>query len=357
MDTIKIKFINTDLMNHFGAVAEVPYDWGMKRISKGHAILYQPQKNTYTPLYFASPQKIVSPKTSAVMGLRKYPEIVWVQDNNIMGGAELSSRQVINVGRRLGFEIHVLTPQNFDFSILRNAKLLILNNIFTFNSTQMVEIKRAIFEFQIPYIKYEHDMREAYDNRLSFSRRLFKHSKLNMFISPLHLQEYQTKIYDMSPSYTFPLAIDVDRFKPNPKIKRDIKKVVHTSGNLHNKGLVSLFAMTKQRKDLRFEIYVGDNNLIAQMFAKAKNVRLMPRIDNDKMPDVYSGAGYLVHLPTGAWAGERVVLEAALCGCKLIINDNVGHKSWGWDLEDIGALRDKLKVAPYDFWHRVEEVM
>lgn len=358
MEKIQVRLKDKDLVNRLGATPVVPYPWAMERIREGLAEIYQSPKEhkpIETPCFVAS---VTAPVTQvAPTVIKKRPEIVWVQDYNIMGGAELSSRQVINVGKRLGFDIHVLTPQGFNLGILRNAKLLIINNIWTFDSTQMIEIKRAIFEFRVPYIKYEHDMREIYDSRLSFSRRLFKHSKMNIFISPLHLQEYQKKIYDMSPPYTFPLAIDVDRFKPNPKIKRDMKKVVHASGNLHNKGAVTLLSMTKHRKDMKFEIYIGDNNLIAQMFAKVKNVVIKTRVDNDEMPNIYSSAGYLVHVPPAVWAGERVVLEAALCGCKLIINDNVGHKSWGWDLEDIDALRAKLKVAPYDFWRKVEKVM
>jgi len=365
METVQIRLTDRDLADRFGPYPTVPYGWAMKRVKEGRAEFYNPppkkpsgnghKKPAHLLIPTIQEQPVVAVTETKI--LRSYPEIAWLQDANIMGGAELSSQQVINIGEKLGFDIYTLTPQNFDLGILRNAKLLIINNIWTFNITQMVEIKRAVFEFQVPYIKYEHDMRELYSERLSFSRRLFKHSKMNVFISPLHLQEYQNKIYDMRPSYTFPLAIDVDKFKPNPKIKRDMKRVVHTSGNLHNKGHQKLLAMTKQRPDMKFEIFVGENKLITQMFAGQKNVKLRKRLDIDKMPDVYSGAGYLVHLPIGIWAGERVVLEAALCGCKLIINDNVGHKSWGWDFDDTEALRAKLRQAPYGFWGEVEGIL
>lgn len=359
MQKVKIKFNHADLRQMFGAVAEFPYDMAMDKIAKGQATLYHPPqpipanvKGQGKPLQ--RPQQNIN--TSKIKVIRP-PEIVWVQDANIMGGAELSSHQVITIGERLGFNIQLLTPQSFNLGLLRNAKLLILNNIWSFDASQMVEIKRAIFEFQVPYVKYEHDMREViYEDRLSFSRRLFKNSKMNVFLSPLHLQEYQKKIYEMSPCITLPLAIDVDKFIPNPKIKRDMNKTVHTSGNLHNKGAMPLLAMTKQHPEMKFDIFVGDNNQVSQLFAQQKNVRLMPRTDNDKMADVYSGAGYVAHAPTDVWAGERVVLEAALCGCKLILNDNVGHKSWGWDLRDTQALRKTLRQAPYTFWQHIEKL-
>lgn len=361
MPKVKVKFHHADLRQMFGAIAELPYDMAMQRIAKGQASLYHPpqefpaNENKQDKLVCQQPQQNVNIAKTKVI---RFPEIVWVQDANIMGGAELSSNQVISVGKKLGFDIQMVTPQSFELGLLRNAKLLILNNIWSFNPSQMVELKRAIFEFQRPYVKYEHDMREViYDDRLSFSRRLFRNSKLNVFLSPLHLQEYQNKIYEMSTCVTLPLAIDVDKFNPNPKIKRNMKKTVHASGNLHNKGAMTLLAMTKHHPEVQFDIFAGDNRQVEQLFAQQKNVRLMPRMENHEMADVYSGAGYVVHLPPDVWAGERVVLEAALCGCKLITNDNVGHKSWGWDLEDTDSLRETLIQAPYEFWREVEKVL
>lgn len=351
---IQVRLKNKDLIGRMGLNPLVPYDWAMQRISEGLAEIYQKPRSV-KPM--AHSQQVAAQEPVGKSSLRAYPEIAWIQDNNIEGGAELSGKQVIRIGESLGFDIHVVTPQNFNFAIIRKAKLLIINNIWTFNPTQMIEIKRAIFEFQVPYVRYEHDMRELYDSRLSFSRGLFKHSKLNVFISPLHIQEYQKKIFDMAPSVVYPLAIDVDKFKPNPSIKRNMKKAVHASGNLHNKGAVNLLSMVKQRRDMQFIIFTGDNKIINQMFAGQKNVRLRQRISNEEMADVYTGAGYLVHVPTGIWAGERVVLEAALCGCKLMINDNVGHKSWNWDFENVEVLRVKLRAAPYDFWRKIGEVM
>lgn len=352
-DKVKIRLTHPDLINRFGITPTVPYSWAMEKIKNGHAVLFRP----------SDPPKVsqsnpVSPAQHIIThNPQKSYEIVWVQDYNFIGGAELSSQLVIDVGKDLGFDICMITPQNFDLRTLRRAKLLILNNIFTFTGTQMAELKRTIFEFQVPYVKYEHDMRETYPERLSFSRRLFAHSKMNVLISPLQKEVYCGIIPNMGYTITLPLAVDTSKFQPNSKIKRIKNKAIHTSGNLHNKGAAKLLSMVNAHTEMQFDIYPGDNRQIIQMFSELPNVTLKQRVTHDKMADIYNEAEYLVHLPTGIWAGERVVLEAALCGCKLVINDNVGHKSWGWDFGNTKALRAVLDDAPHEFWRKVEEIM
>jgi glycosyltransferase involved in cell wall biosynthesis len=358
MPTVKVKFILPDLINIYGSTKEVDYNWAMDRIRKGHAILADTATKTFPQQQ--QPKPLTPAKPAAPIKSKKSYDIVWVEDNNILGGAELSGRCVVNVGTTLGYDIYKLTPQNFDIPTLRRAKLIILNNIWSFTNNQMAELRRTIFEFQVPHVKYEHDMREVdYDKRLPFSRQLFKHSKCNFFISPLHLKYYQDRLPEMSSCHVLPLALDVDNFAHNPQIKRQKNKVVHTSGNIHNKGLQSILELVVKRRDLQFDIYAGNNgsNTVQQLFANESNVRLCPKVEHDKMADIYSAAEYLVHLPHGKWAGERVVLEAALCGCKLITNDNIGHLSWGWDLSDVAGLKEKLKPAPYEFWKVIEGVM
>lgn len=46
--------------------------------------------------------------------------------------------------------------------------------------------------------------------------------------------------------------------------------------------------------------------------------------------------------------GPRAVMEAQLCGCMLILNENVGR--WELPREELITL---LEQAPYDFWGRV----
>lgn len=354
-NTVKVRLLHPDHVNTWGSPYNAPYNWAVDMIKKGYAELVREEPTKPTEL--VAPQNPNIQKTAPIQKPRSIPyDVCWVQDNNIKGGAELSGEHVINIGSSLGFSIYTLTPQNFNLQILRHSKIIILNNIFTFSNTQMVEIKRAIFEFERPYIKYEHDMRESYKERLSLSRRLFKHSKCNFFISPAHLGWYQEKIYDMSPSYMLPLSIDTSLFKPVPNIKRDKNKVVCVANLLRFKGWLSVNKAIKDNPDKLFDVYTSDKG-IATNLIKNRNCQIKKRVLNKEMPRVYSEAGYIIHLPTEPWAGERVVFEASLCGCKIMANDYVGHMSWKYDLKNRASLSKKLKEAPFEFWRVVGGVI
>jgi capsule polysaccharide export protein KpsC/LpsZ len=97
--------------------------------------------------------------------------------------------------------------------------------------------------------------------------------------------------------------------------------------------------------------------LAATDVIRGKNVKTTPLVPPEKMPELYSAHEFLVHLPDAWCAGERVVFEAALCGCKIVTNERVGHASWGWDLTDAAALRERLIDAPYEFWRLIDGIV
>jgi hypothetical protein len=72
-----------------------------------------------------------------------------------------------------------------------------------------------------------------------------------------------------------------------------------------------------------------------------------------QMPEQYSSYEYFVHLPIVKWSCERVVFEAALCGCKVVTNNNAEGVSWGLNLEDPEGLRAWIKGHQGDFWREV----
>ena len=96
---------------------------------------------------------------------------------------------------------------------------------------------------------------------------------------------------------------------------------------------------------------LGEQNIIT-----GDNVRYKGRVRYEDMPKLYSEHEYFVHLLDEPRAGERVVFEAALCGCKVIANENVGHLSWSL-LDNVDTLREALKQAPYAFWREVEGII
>ncbi|MCJ7747948.1 MAG: hypothetical protein MUP27_09395 [Desulfobacterales bacterium] len=284
-------------------------------------------------------------RESKTKGIRKQ-KVAWIQDNFIVGGAELSSRLVIEVGIDCGYSIDLITPP-MDLliieTILSKSDFIVINNFWGFSGEQVRIVLKAIYSDGKPYIKYEHDHREF--DRLEFSRRLFQGSRLNVFLSPIHLKNHQEVLG--CEGIAFPLAIDVDLFKPVEGVKRKERTAVVC--NMRNfKKWGNLQKYIDDHQEIQFTIMAKDTQV------QGSNVTVREMIPYEKMPELYSEFEYLVHILDGWGAGERVVLEAALCGCKIVANERVGHMSWNKDLANTNELREWLRIAPYQFWKEVE---
>ena len=59
-----------------------------------------------------------------------------------------------------------------------------------------------------------------------------------------------------------------------------------------------------------------------------------------------------VFMPRWPEPQGRVVVEAALCGCNLILNENVGADSFGFELDQPENLLD----AEEEFWNELEQI-
>jgi len=292
------------------------------------------------------------------------PYIGWIQDTEKYGGAELSNLTVIKAGRKLGFDFYVCTPRTYDKKELTKCDILVVNNFFFFKEDQFHFICDLLFEYGIPYIKYEHDHREIIGDqaRPKFARVLFGRSFLNIFISPFqrdnHLK-YLGKLVE--PYFILPPAVDTSVFKPIKGIKRRPNTMVSTTGRLYeSKGYrhLSSFILSKQ-DEFNFDIYTKNYKEVKENFSKLSNVTIYPPVENDYLPKVYSSAGYVIHLPHAYEACGRTIAEGLLCGCKPITNQNVGIRSFKelniGDEEkfDIKFFKKSLDQGVYDFWKTV----
>ena len=267
----------------------------------------------------------------------------------MIGGAEISCQETVRIGWNCGFDIRILSqadPVEKIKAVMENSDLAIINNIFAFSEPQMKTILSFIFNEQLPYVKYEHDHREL--QRKEFSRPLFQRSKLNVFLSPMH-RDNHVKGLDCD-GICLPLAIDTKRFYPVHDVSRETNFALVCNVR-HFKTWANLQKYITDHPEMRFRI-MADQPMVAG--DNVKFMRLVPYVD---MARLYSEHDVLVHLLDGLGAGERVIFEAALCGCRIVANDGVGHMSWEKDLIDLEGLRAWLDAAPYQFWQEVEAVI
>ena len=284
-------------------------------------------------------------------------KVAFVHDTplNFDGGAEISNRLLIQVGHDLGYDNHIFSF-NDQLNTLFGYDLIILSNIWRFDKDAMKIIMQAIRK--VPYVKYEHDYRsleemaEGKYPRADYAEKIFHNSALNVFMSPDHKREHR-RVLGVE-GICIPSPVDVDRFKPIVGVTRKPgtaligvpRKSFEPVGYLpSDDGGADLIAYIQGNPDIRFDFL---NDLGCQ------DAACMSLVPHEKMPEVYSRYEYFVHLPQGRWSCDRMIFEAALCGCKVVANYKVGGLSWEMNLADKETLREWLRKAAYFFWSMIK---
>jgi len=360
---MKIRYTDRSMVMRFGAKPiEVGDEMGAKLMSEKRAV---PVSSFDTPPADKDlrdekgQERLKQPRKTT--GLR--PRVGWVQDTEKYGGAELSNLRVIRAGEELGYDFYTCTPRRFDKGKLITCDFLVVNNFFFFKPEQYHFILDLLFEHGKPYVKYEHDHREIIgdESRPKVARLLFGRSFLNVFISPFQADNHRRHLGDLiDPYYLLPPAVDTGRFRILRGIERDPKLMVNTSGRLfESKGYYRMLQFALSKPKFKFEIYSRNYRDIEGPFEQLKNVRVFPPVDNEYLPKVHNRAAYTIHLPQALEACGRTIAEGVLCGCKPILNDNVGIKSFkefhlgDEKLFDYSKFKFYVEQGPYSFWKAV----
>lgn len=90
----------------------------------------------------------------------------------------------------------------------------------------------------------------------------------------------------------------------------------------------------------------------------SKEHEIVWNVPYDQLLLKLSRAEGFVYLPAGADTCPRMVIEAKLLGCKLVLNDNVQHRKEDWfDTDDLESIKDYLWTATKIFWSGVKRMM
>lgn len=270
---------------------------------------------------------------------RRYTRVAWVQNYSKDGGAEISNYNVVRVGEKLGYDIvgcNIDLMNNLEAS-LKMCDIVIVNNM---HSANYDEATRMILGMGKPLVVYSHDC-------FAEDGRLFESAAYSFFISPFHQRHYE-KLYGLIRGECLPLAFNVDRWK--------------NESNGRKAGSVLVLSYEKSRKNVQKFINENpalDYHVAGDMVPQGARVNKIPSVFYDNIHELYTQYETVLHVPDGVCAGDRVLFEAVLCGCKVITNENAGHASWleKFDWRDEKVLRPVLADAPYKFWRRIDEVL
>jgi glycosyltransferase involved in cell wall biosynthesis len=174
-------------------------------------------------------------------------------------------------------------------------------------------------------------------------RSLYEAAMLNVFLSPLH-KETTERVLGRTLESTFILkpVVNAALFR-NEHRERDIDYL-----------FVGLIGEAKGLNAMRVRFKNCDIRLIGRIAPGTKldfgqYVGFLPY---EEVPLWMNRARNFVFLPRWPEPQGRVVVEAALCGCRIIANDNVGALSFNFDLSDPTQYAD----AEESFWRAVEGI-
>lgn len=273
-------------------------------------------------------------------------KVAWIADfdlNDHPGGAQQTNDVMIKYGLSIGHTIDVIKPNVFATTDFSKYDLIILNNITLFDKNKILQLCKTY-----KVIRYDHDILAA-----TLFPQIYKAVIKTIFLSPLH-KDQAFAIGKTSGAFEcVPSPIKDDIFCINTEVKREPNSVMWSGGLTPGKGLDEFEEYIKSNPDKKFYVAGwGDS----QRFKKYENVTCLGQLTHKDLAEWYQKSEYFYHKPNWLDAFGRSVMEAYLCGCKLITNNNVGAMSYGWNLDDYEFIKGELHSEP-KLWDIIEKVI
>ncbi|MCP9447199.1 MAG: glycosyltransferase [Nitrospira sp.] len=175
--------------------------------------------------------------------------------------------------------------------------------------------------------------------------RLFEQAALAVYLSPLHRRITESLLSGVKHPPTFILRplIDTRRFY-NEGLERDIDYL-----------FVGVIGEAKGLAAMRERFGHTDIHLIGRCApgVKLDFGRYLGPLPYEEIPRYMNRAKHFVFLPRWPEPQGRVVAEAALCGCEITGNDNIGALSFEADLSDPSFYAG----AEEEFWITLEKLV
>jgi glycosyltransferase involved in cell wall biosynthesis len=268
-------------------------------------------------------------------------KIGWICDwtvDELLGGAELTGRELLTAGQALGYDVKEITPRSqqseIDWIIINNVRYFPLITI-----SQMLTSK---------FIYFCHD-----PIILPIHQHLFSLAKHIFFYSPAQIN-YYTQFFpiNLDKVSLCPAPIDPDKFYSLEK--EDFAVSLSDLGA--NKGIYNIMQIAKENPSLRIELY-GKNVIDYKSTPELSNLQYKGVIPYSEVPKILALAKIFIHCPVWLECFGRSVVEAYLSDCQLTVNQNVGAFSYSWNWQDKAEIKERLRKVPTDFWLQVGKII
>lgn len=236
--------------------------------------------------------------------------IGWLSDSvPIKGGAELAADTLLQ-GKPEDIEIVPCMPN----AIAPDVDVYAIHNCVSYTARDWPILR------QKPIVKYVHDVWPRGDFALRTA--LCNHSKAMIFSSPIHRESLRFRVN--CEAVYLPNPIDAKPFHDAKKAAIERKHAALWLGRFDiGKGIADAAVWAKNNA-VDMDWY-GYGYLLADVLATG---RYRGYVDYANVPGIMAQYEKFVLLPIHCEPYGRVVAEAWLAGCELVINGNVGAAWW-----------------------------
>ena len=287
-------------------------------------------------------------------------DVVFVSDNFVedyVGGAELTSEALIQSSPFVVFKLRSkeVTLKNLEEG---HSKFWIFGNFSQIDHKLIPAIvanmKYAVLEYDYKFCRYRSPEKHLEIEKTECDCQDHMHGKLVSALfqgakSLWWMSESQMSLYHSK----FPFLRD----RPNTVLS----SVFDEDFFLNMKLLRSKYADNRSEK----WIVMGSSSWIkgvddAETYCKNNNLEyeLVWGIPYQECLEKLASSKGLVFLPKGGDTCPRLVIEAKLLGCELVLNENVQHKDEIWfDTENLEDTEAYLYAARDRFWNAIKNDM
>jgi len=263
-------------------------------------------------------------------------KIGWLHDYRLeecLGGAELTNERIIQHAPDWADIVRCYPGEMYD------ADAYILNNLTFFSPRELGQATGK------PYIHFLHDLwhvRQAWQR--GRRRQITEQADALVCLSELHVAAYREETgFEHDSLYVIPSAIDPAPFTEH---RRQPYNALYIGALRRYKGLDDVVAWAA--KNGRVDVY-GRGPYQPQ----GENVVYKGEIPYERVPVVMGQYRRLVFFPQWAEPFGRTVAEAAMSGCEIVGNSNIGALTWGF--ETVAQWRYFVGTAHERFWEIAAE--
>jgi glycosyltransferase involved in cell wall biosynthesis len=284
-------------------------------------------------------------------------EAIFVADlfvEDYVGGAELTSQAIIESSP---FSVRKIRSRDLtkEFIEKNKSKFWVFGNFSGLNPS-LVPVITGLCDYVVLEYDYKFCGHRSLEKHFFIEKtpcdchtkpigdlifNFFRRSKCIFWMSEQQQSVYQERFPDLSdtPQYVLSSVFNEKFFSRVHELRKKYETV-------QREGWLVLQSRSWIKGSEAGIDYCKQNNL---------QYRVVEGLSYDEMLEQLAFSKGLVFLPPGGDTCPRMVIEAKLLGCELILNDNVQHARETWfDTSDLLAIEEYLQGASALFWNFVK---